>query len=885
MDDELLIFYRTLDPGKFKYFCIDKLFYVFNSDVDFLPNELRDKAVASKVLNVPCRTVKLSEIESVVKELLMKRKVSVEEYEGMKLCRSGYPYNYNDFGEMLLSDEIVPTTGSLARVNKDKIEFGYVRDNTIYYTEYMDDDLYSITYSLINTYNCVEILYGEPELERRFHEWGVGCTLVKVKGEMTSISLIVNFFQKNFNTEKFLVNDICLIDIRQFDLVDFGCTTSQGRRLLKQWVGSPSTSLDEINKRLDFTEAFSDINILLDDFSDLKRLALKITSFKITVNETIKLYQTIMEIPQITRLLHGYCEKVSKHSYRNKMSIQDDLMKKNGFDEEDLVIDGFISKKSDQYCNFISLENNSNKSNIRNDFYHVEKIKNNFLIPLENLCKIFEPLCVEIFKKIDMDTCRIRNTVDDELYSLVCRRELVYSEIEEEFERVRKNYPRVKFQNNFFKISRVEYKEDIFKKQGYSCISILKTGVFFITKVLKEKREVLDKIDRNIQEIENKIFGNLKQEMTKYIKFIEIYNFLIALIDIYKAFGVKKRLSNYSRPIFSENEYKIKSFFHPLLEHTGYVTNDINFTACSTIYENCDVKADCIDFDCKTASDADYTGDLITNLNSSVKGNHSIDNDHLINDNEHSINDNAINYKEICKDSFNHINSENIDYETKRIKNEIINHSNQKNSKTDVNIDNINVIKNSKDILTNTRKKKNVCVLTGPNMGGKSTLLKSLSMVSLYAQIGCYVPATSAVLPIFDRIFMRIGAKDYSSQGLSTYMVEMLDLKKILCTATQRSLVLIDELGRGTSAIDGLSLVLAVKEYLNELGPWTIMATHFSEVGDDSTFNIKMQASETLLTYKIATGICDSSFAINVAKLANFPDSVIQNTKKYLEKL
>ena len=167
-------------------------------------------------------------------------------------------------------------------------------------------------------------------------------------------------------------------------------------------------------------------------------------------------------------------------------------------------------------------------------------------------------------------------------------------------------------------------------------------------------------------------------------------------------------------------------------------------------------------------------------------------------------------------------------------------------------------------------------------MGGKSTVLKSLSMVSLYAQIGCYVPASRAVLPVFDRIFMRIGATDHGSMGLSTFMVEMLDLRRILLTATSRSLILIDELGRGTSALDGLSLVLAVKEHLISLGAWTVMSTHFSEIGDRSTLNMKMAVHEGTLTYKLCEGVSDSSFGIGVAEMARFPDEVVEGARAYL---
>ena len=198
-------------------------------------------------------------------------------------------------------------------------------------------------------------------------------------------------------------------------------------------------------------------------------------------------------------------------------------------------------------------------------------------------------------------------------------------------------------------------------------------------------------------------------------------------------------------------------------------------------------------------------------------------------------------------------------------------------------LNSINFGKAEKENCQNGPARGSVCVLTGPNMGGKSTVLRALSMVSLYAQVGCYVPARHAALPIFDRIFLRIGACDYSSRGMSTFMVEMVDLRKILKTATAHSLILIDELGRGTSAADGLGLVLAVKEYLAKLGARTIMATHFTEVAGQDTANIKMDAEGSVLTYKLAPGVADGSFAVRVMELAGFPCETVQSAKAYLE--
>ena len=179
---------------------------------------------------------------------------------------------------------------------------------------------------------------------------------------------------------------------------------------------------------------------------------------------------------------------------------------------------------------------------------------------------------------------------------------------------------------------------------------------------------------------------------------------------------------------------------------------------------------------------------------------------------------------------------------------------------------------------------KNMCVLTGPNMGGKSTFIKTISIISLYAQIGCYVPASKAILPIFERIIMRIGAHDISSQRMSTFMVEMIDLN-IICRNNKFSLILIDELGRGTSATDGISIILAVKEHLEKTNNFTIITTHFNNISEtENTISLQMGVHDGIFTYKVENGMCDNSFGLRIAELAHFPKEVLDNISNLLNK-
>jgi DNA mismatch repair protein MutS len=192
---------------------------------------------------------------------------------------------------------------------------------------------------------------------------------------------------------------------------------------------------------------------------------------------------------------------------------------------------------------------------------------------------------------------------------------------------------------------------------------------------------------------------------------------------------------------------------------------------------------------------------------------------------------------------------------------------------------------------------RQLIVMTGPNMGGKSTYLRQTALLPLLAQIGSFVPARDAKVPIVDRIFARVGASDNISRGQSTFMVEMQETAHILHTATSRSLVVLDEIGRGTSTFDGLSLAWAVAEHLVKhptVRPKTLFATHYHELTDlaDSlpgVVNAHVAAREwkddIIFLRKIVPGRSDRSYGIQVARLAGLPPSVIARARHILEGL
>ncbi|MEM0924416.1 MAG: DNA mismatch repair protein MutS, partial [Planctomycetota bacterium] len=188
-----------------------------------------------------------------------------------------------------------------------------------------------------------------------------------------------------------------------------------------------------------------------------------------------------------------------------------------------------------------------------------------------------------------------------------------------------------------------------------------------------------------------------------------------------------------------------------------------------------------------------------------------------------------------------------------------------------------------------------ILLITGPNMAGKSTYIRQVALITLLAQAGSFVPAESATIGIADRIFARVGASDELSRGQSTFMVEMVETARILNTATSRSLVILDEIGRGTSTYDGLSLAWAITEHLHEqIGCRTLFATHYHELTQleeslprvaNLNVAVKEWNDEVVFLHRIIPGGADKSYGIHVARLAGVPRSVNERAKDVLAQL
>jgi DNA mismatch repair protein MutS len=190
---------------------------------------------------------------------------------------------------------------------------------------------------------------------------------------------------------------------------------------------------------------------------------------------------------------------------------------------------------------------------------------------------------------------------------------------------------------------------------------------------------------------------------------------------------------------------------------------------------------------------------------------------------------------------------------------------------------------------------RSIMIITGPNMAGKSTYIRQVAILALMAQTGSFIPATRAEIGIVDRIFTRVGASDDLTRGQSTFMVEMCETANILNNATRRSLIILDEVGRGTSTFDGVSLAWALTEYIAErLGARTLFATHYHELTElaltypivkNFNFSVKEWNEDIVFLRKVVPGGSDKSYGIHVARLAGIPRPILDRAREILSNL
>ena len=194
-------------------------------------------------------------------------------------------------------------------------------------------------------------------------------------------------------------------------------------------------------------------------------------------------------------------------------------------------------------------------------------------------------------------------------------------------------------------------------------------------------------------------------------------------------------------------------------------------------------------------------------------------------------------------------------------------------------------------------KENRIAIITGPNMAGKSTYMRQTALIVLMAQMGSFVPADSANIGLVDRVFTRVGASDDLASGQSTFMVEMNEVSQIMKNATKNSLLILDEIGRGTSTFDGLAIAWAVVEHISDeskLGAKTLFATHYHELTEleekltsvkNFSIAVKEQGEDIIFLRKIVNGGADKSYGIQVARLAGLPEDILSRAKEIVELL
>ncbi|KAF7684532.1 DNA mismatch repair protein Msh2 [Astathelohania contejeani] len=704
---------KIIKDNEISFFLKNDNYYIYNQDIDKIKSLVSQKDI---ILRNGIREIKLGRCqgEAVIRTILLNMNHKVKEYKEKDgkyvINREGSHSNWASFDDLLLGSEPVPLTGEI-RVKKEMVflKFYNTLNNTLYQTSFEDDDLFSNLYYAVTKLNITEILYSDRKLERILNSMGLF-----IHYTTSDIVEYLNI-KSNYTTSDYIMKNSMRIGkqtLYSLNIYDEGnemsifktfyCFTNQGYRLLHKFFNQPLVDIVEINRRLDYVEVFRDINLyeILKDFPDLIRFVKRCESKRIDVQEIIRLHQVIHKIPKLINILK---------------------------------------------------ENNE------------DILNEEFILPLTNLYMSFESILLKIEELIDFEKAEENEyTYKIESIDLSTKRETLREEIKNEHERLLSINQKIKMEKNengwVFKLTRLNYKEEEFRKHKFVEISVLKSGVVFTTKRLTELNREYEKIGREIEEHLREVRNEMLCCLNEVLSQIEAYNFIISLIDVFNCLGERSKFSGYSRPYFTtdKSKYIIENSFHPLIRDP--VKNSIEF------------------------------------------------------------------------------NNETF------------------------------------------------CVITGPNMGGKSTFIKQCAIISILAQMGCYVPCEKCVLPIFDGIFVRIGASDCT--GSSTFMLEMIDISQICRSATQNSLIIIDELGRGTSASDGLSIALAVTEYLIERGCYTFFATHFPEIGrlENTTkiLNRRIKTQNDIILYNIEEGICDTSYGINVAILAGFPESTIKIANEFM---
>ncbi|EJW01209.1 hypothetical protein EDEG_04058 [Edhazardia aedis USNM 41457] len=857
--------------------------------------------------------------EKIVLYILFTLKMCINEYEITgeenniyELKKTASPLNYSDYSDLIYAESNLNIVASVSLLKANEISFSFYCpiSNALFFCDFVDDDIFSNLYGLLSEINCTEIVYDSERLQKMVLHTGLKSQMVTSlkkpnlsfifnvvkkqkeifdankqqkdisgvtlntkniskeyqtdcktflyqksilsnvssgpdisfrdqffnnaefnidfdqninKESFKSLSLLLSHLridEKSFETFNILIlpykmNSCLKIDVNTLEMLNIigkngliekylKTYTIQGKRLLERFVRQPSINKTAIENRLNIVEYLfgcPELCRILSKFTDLMKYTRRI--MKLSINDVIVIYKNIINIEDLIRILNKGLTNNMRSFIRETNQNDSEIINRNQYNS----------------CSNISshdiLSNTENRTQYLFNF-----VANDIIYPLINLKEIFEQICAEISRNIDLETSTLNIDISDELIN---SKQNYLNLVQQEHERLLEINKKIKLEEKdgifSFRIPRSEYKS--IKKHFFVEKNMLKSGVIFTSKFLEDYNSQLLEINQKIAFETRVVMENLLVFMNNFTTQFEAFNYIVALIDVYYTFSKLKDLG-FNRPIFSENTNQ--QFY--------YSTSQVKEQKQNTNFNNDSV-------------------DISTSITLS-----------------NSVFDEDFEAGHLSKKIKNA--EENLEKIPSVLKIENCFHPLIKNC-----------VRNTLSL-----ESKKFCIITGPNMGGKSTFLKTISTTCILAQIGCLVPCSHAILPILDGIYIRLGCNDNASKGLSTFMVEMIDIARISNNCTNRSLVIIDELGRGTSAIDGLSLALSMRDFLVEKGCITLFATHFSEIckinsGEVINKKVKCEMDDELtLLYEIVDGVCDISYGVNVAEKVGFPKDVVDDARK-----
>ncbi len=503
-------------------------------------------------------------------------------------------------------------------------------------------------------------------------------------------------------------------------------STSMGGRLLRRWISDPLVEVSDINNRLDSVEELKDNDILRDDIInslknvyDIERLSGKISYGSANARDLISLKNSISQLPDLKEIIKNAKSGLLSELYKELDTLDDiyNIINISIVDDPPITIkEGGIIKKgyNEEVDQLIDVTTNGKK----------------YLLEIEQKEK----------EQTGIKTLKIG-----------------YNKVFGYYLEVSKSFVKMVPQDRFI------------RKQT------LTNGERYITEELKNLENQIVGAQERIVNLEYEIFSNVREEIEKNVKRIQLAASIVSKIDVLCSFAQVAKSQNYCKPTVDNSDIiDIKGGRHPVIEKI-------------------------LD-----------TGAFVEN------------------DSYLDSNDNRLN------------------------------------------------------------------IITGPNMAGKSTYMRQVALITLMAQIGSFVPASEAHIGVVDKIFTRVGASDDLSMGESTFMVEMMEVSTILNNATSKSLVILDEIGRGTSTYDGMSIAWAVAEYISKIKAKTLFATHYHELIKlegvlEGTKNyhvaVKERGEDVIFLRKILSGGTDESYGVHVAKLAGVPKEVSSRANDILKGL